>query len=384
MPAGMPSTREITSVVISGAGYYRHTDDNFYRGELQMGRDVVQKVVRYLEVLFREASVFYGDDGGRPVNYEDIAYLSIQIRDNRTESENPAVQAFIEKILPEVAPYFLSETMDPLDEAKPGGLFWEAANYIKCVVWNELSRFAKSRAHLNCLVDACRSSEVSSVDIFSLNHDMLIERALEYSGIKYVDGFRLPVNGVRYWRPQLYEQPDSPPRLFKLHGSVNWFRFRDNEKTGRNPYGIPIGQDHFHTRAPNGEMQWPMDSCPELLVGTFNKTVAYNSGIFAEVHNLFFRSLPGVDLLIVAGYGFGDKGINSRVVDFMADRPSKKMFVIDPDLNGLKTRARGAIGNRWDQWVSGGRLKGFPKGIEALTWHELPIDDVLPEVVHAL
>ena len=66
------------------------------------------------------------------------------------------------------------------------------------------------------------------VEIFTTNYDLLLEQALEDSHVPYFDGF----SGVRrpIFNPRAIEEERLLPqwtRLWKLHGSVNWYQ---NEK----------------------------------------------------------------------------------------------------------------------------------------------------------
>jgi hypothetical protein len=64
------------------------------------------------------------------------------------------------------------------------------------------------------------------------------------------------VNKVRYWNPALFERGSAKVRLFKLHGSVDWFEFRPNRGDwSRESIGIPLDRDFWHTRNAQGQMQ---------------------------------------------------------------------------------------------------------------------------------
>ncbi len=118
----------------------------------------------------------------------------------------------------------------------------EATNYIHDIVWHFLDKEPADldylRYYLRCVRDACQDAEISSLDLFTLNHDIVIERYLEECGIEYTDGFEPPVNGVRYWSRKVLERPCYNVRLLKLHGSVNWFLFES--------HGVGIAVDGLH------------------------------------------------------------------------------------------------------------------------------------------
>ena len=56
---------------------------------------------------------------------------------------------------------------------------------------------------------------------------------------------------------------------------------------------------------------------PELLVGTFNKMHPYTASVFADLHCHFHKCLRQVNSLICCGYGFGDKGINTKLAEWI-------------------------------------------------------------------
>lgn len=95
---------------------------------------------------------------------------------------------------------------------------------------------------------------------------------------------------------------------------------------------------------------------PLILTGTFNKILQYGSGIYADQHARFHAALSQADALVVIGYGFRDKAINSRIVAW-AERPgSRHMVVVHARPEGFATSARGAIRNRWRAWQERGLL----------------------------
>lgn len=72
-------------------------------------------------------------------------------------------------------------------------------------------------------VDAVRRE--NSIEVFTTNYDLLMEQAFEDSRVPYFDGFA----GVRkpFFDLRAMEEDMLPPRwarLWKLHGSVNWYQ----------------------------------------------------------------------------------------------------------------------------------------------------------------
>lgn len=371
IPAGMPTTRELTTKILTGDGIIRHTNGNYYFGSFSNTRpwipdEYVSRVLKFLSILKAEIEQYYQQHHEpHAANYEELYYVASQIHDSEVgEYDNPAVQPFIDKILPAIQPLLEGKEGEIRDKWQLHEIAGEASNYIRDIVWHLLNKEPTRIDHLNSLKEVCLDAQVSGIDIFTLNHDTLLERHLSKNGIPATDGFGKPVNGVRYWNPTLFE--GGPPRvcLFKLHGSINWFRFRPG-------VGIPLEHDFWHTMNPAGEIQLPVDGRPMFLAGTFNKMLQYTSGIYAELFYQFYKSLQHTSRLVVCGYGFRDKGINTQIKEWIYSSSDKRIIVIHPDPNRLKNGARGAISNDWDNLLKDGKLILISKGIEQTTWQDI-------------
>ena len=53
-------------------------------------------------------------------------------------------------------------------------------------------------------------------------------------------------------------------------------------------------------------------------------------GVMLDVHYRFREMLKKTDALIVCGYSFGDKGINTQLIHWYSRGPQKSMILIDP------------------------------------------------------
>ena len=265
------------------------------------------------------------------------------------------------------------------------------------IVWCSLVRKPTSTNHLEILAEACRFGHV--VGISTLCHDAHVEEFLAGRGIQLADGFSEEEAGVRYWNDVF---PSRRIPFLKLHGSVDWFRLRpdgpenspaewstpidefsksrtaaeaasqppNDESLFEERIGIPLNGDPHHTRAANGDWQTAMDSRPVLLVGTFNKISEYTRGMFRDLHHRFRSMLREVDQLVVCGYGFGDKGINSEVVRWYYAKRGRRFVVIHPDGDKLVSNARGAIGNKWRDWETRGSVVFIEKPLEEVSQDE--------------
>jgi hypothetical protein len=213
-------------------------------------------------------------------------------------------------------------------------------------------------AYMQLFADAAADSRVSELHLFTLNHDTLIESFLATANASPADGFS-DNNGIRRWESATCDS-GRKVRLYKLHGSVNWQRFRPKQATNsNNPWAgeiTGIGSDPAYEA---------MNEPPLILTGTFNKLFGYTESLFLELHHRFLRVLQECDHLVVCGYGFGDKGINLRIAERMTSEPQCKMLVIDPSASF--SNARGAITGKIAGWRKDGRFVHWQHGLEKST-----------------
>jgi hypothetical protein len=108
-----------------------------------------------------------------------------------------------------------------------------------------------------------------------------------------------------------------------------------------------------------------------FLAGTFNKMFQYTSGIYAELHYQMYRSLRRVQHLIVCGYSFGDKGINTTIAEWVDSSDAHQLVVIHPKPETLKDNARVEVREVWENWESTGKLTLLPQGAEETAWQDI-------------
>lgn len=350
-PAGMPSTADITDKVFSGQGIMRGTDKVYCLDRnLEPTSEWDARVKLLTQNLFSEIEVYYRDRRSHPVNYENCCYVATQLCDALSgEFDNPAVMPLVEKLAN-------GEGLHPLFEKDPERLlFQETEHYIRDVVWGMLSRKPESVSYLKWLADMARDEDVQSIDFVTLNHDTILEQSFRSHSVDFCDGFGEATNGVRFWQYDRLEVPRRV-RLIKLHGSIDWFFFEEERKVG-------ISQNHNPFRR--------IASRPELLVGTFNKMLGYTTGIFADLHCYFHRTLRHTQYLVCCGYGFGDKGINTKLSEWINAGPDRRLIVVHPDPCQLSGCSRGAIKHNWDFWRKQGKLLPVEKWVQEVSWDEI-------------
>ena len=233
IPVEMPSIQIITERILSGNGIERHTDGNYYLNITSLNPDedeYISRITSFLKCLKTEIDHYYSCQVDRHTNYEDIYYVVEQILNSELrEYDNPAIQPFIDKILPEIRPLFAGKKYEDRENWQLHELAMETTNYVRDVVWRLLLKQPDNLEYLATLKEAYYDDQLTNINVFTLNHGTILERYLSSSKIKVTDGFGLPQNNVRYWSPELFESEDFRVRLFKLHGSVDWFAFQPDD-----------------------------------------------------------------------------------------------------------------------------------------------------------
>ena len=382
IPAGILSTHQLTECILSGIDIIRngkarhHSDDTFSFHYTDTGAkendEYVSRIVPLLNKLKAEIDLYYFQNG-RTGNYEDLYYVVNQIEESLSgDHENPAIQPFIERIANELQPLLAGKPREIRERWTIHELMSETKDYIHDVV-SEMLRMPLARTdHLDFIKNACHYLVSEGLDIFTLNHDTLLEQVLLQFKNNVVDGFGVPLKDVRYWDPSLFENQQSKIRFLKLHGSINWYRFRpEGGNWGTERVGIPLNRDIWHQEAPLDGMQLPVEGRSMMLVGTFNKMLRYTGDIYADLHYHFRRRLRKVTNLVICGYGFGDKGINSQLIEWSYSHPGLRIVIIHHDFEGLKRRARYAIRANFEEWAKRGILSVIHKRIEQISWQEI-------------
>jgi hypothetical protein len=264
-------------------------------------------------------------------NYEDIYYVIRQLDDClKNEYENPAVLKLID---------FLIKTMD-ISKQKLIEELKEAKVYIECVVWQSIDEKIEKFDQFNIIHELMKIFNIGS--IFSLNHDLVLDKWLIANNIDVDDGFEQVDGLLPQWKG--FVGNTQGLKLHKLHGSIDWFELSvckpyRYEQVFKIPVKTYIGSIHLS----NDSFLGATKDVPELLIGTFNKMFGYLSGVFEHLYDMFRENLKTTEILIISGYGFGDKGINTRLLHWISSPYSKKMIVIHPDKTKLISDSRGSF-----------------------------------------
>ncbi len=342
-------------------------------------RELLAVVKSELESFFAEECVRPGACAGQASTYEDLFFACQQVEEMLSgKTENALLRPFARLLEAKAAsvdlePFGGVDRRDGLTRAMR-----EAHLCIRDLVAAALGVRANgadlARAH-GLLLGALSDTGLQQANVLTLNHDVLLEQLLSEAQVQYVDGFEATDHeGVRRWSRHEFDAP-CRVRLFKVHGSVDWYRFR----SGPDPWWDDwIGQvrSGINADAIDRETRGAVDYLdgPLFLIGSFNKLVDYTRPMFIDLFYAAWQALRESDLLVVGGYSFGDKGINSRITDWVYDAPKgrRRIVVINPmSERELQERARGAIRDKWEGWKTDGVLQVIGASLADVSWSQL-------------
>lgn len=147
-----------------------------------------------------------------------------------------------------------------------------------------------------------------SVEVFTSNYDLLTEQALEERRVPYFDGFVGSAN--TFFDVASMEQGNLPARwarLWKVHGSINWWRTKAGNVERRN-------------RTPEeGDRQMIY---PSHLKYDESRRLPY----LAMLDRLKAFLATGQAVLITCGYSFADQHLNEVILQGLSGNPNAICF----------------------------------------------------------
>jgi hypothetical protein len=146
------------------------------------------------------------------------------------------------------------------------------------------------------------------IDVFTMNYDRLVESVAAQFEFRFTTGFG------DYWDPGLFDLEKWEMRLFKLHGSLDWYRVPNRSliyQGGREHYAFP-------GRMPSEVLLYPTE-IKDAYAEPYATLMAH-----------FTRSLSEADLCVAVGYSFRDEHIRRTVLDRMAVNPRLQLLIVDP------------------------------------------------------
>lgn len=153
------------------------------------------------------------------------------------------------------------------------------------------------------------------VEIFTTNYDLLLEQALDDLEVPYFDGFVGSVRSVFDLRA--VEENLIPihwSRLWKIHGSINWFQETKDEekKVFRSSSSVLPNDDASHLIYPSHLKYEESRKMPYLaLIDQLNRFIRKKSSF-----------------LVICGYSFNDGHLNDAILNALKSNPTGMVLAL--------------------------------------------------------
>jgi hypothetical protein len=320
--------------------------------------DNSQRYQDFIRLLHKEISPVIKSLEERDANYEDLYAAATSILEHEMNVwVNPLIVRAIQALRISAESLYHGQGYH-IDRNEFASLIDRACDLIKWVVYDGLAAATKP-VGLGVLSDLASSG--TEMDIFTLNHDRLIEQEFRNNKIFYHDGFGQIDGEVMFFHPKWDSERI---RLIKLHGSTDWYRF---QVRGLDRFGRADANTGF-LKDGSGAFLSPSESCPQFLSGTRAKEFNYGRYIFGELFSQFKNRLETCQTLVCCGYGWGDKGINNRLSEWLVADGARRVVI----LHGGDLAEVGI--NRyfsWSLWKADGRIVVIPKWLNQCSVSDL-------------
>ncbi len=299
-------------------------------------------------------------------SYEDLYYLCDEIAlFDWGLHDNAMVPAFMESLLVALASILKGETREKR-LLEIGKLGQDAKRYINAVIREKLDTPDKI-VGLDLIVELAKSPMVTSLNILTLNHDLLVESILERNGIAFADGFGKADGDVRWFEPDIF-LADIKVKLIKLHGSVDWYSLIDKrfERIGK------ITGKNFPEKKSGSAVTLEFANTTSKILTGLNKIKFYNSGLYTDLHYHFQKVLYENDIMIMSGYGWGDDPINNRLMTWLDRKPERKLILLHEENRIQELKDRSMVFDRdYSKWTENDKLVPMGKWLSGTTIDEI-------------
>lgn len=330
--AGLPLVNEISDrflrepldeqIIDLGSGEWKWVD---LATELDKANDSgshdSNKIAMFLQTIIHE---FYAMDNKKILNYEELYnYLWGMLHDRKEEFDKK--RSKIDELF--LAKFKLENTF-PFSMVPSKEIFSCFYHLVDDLLW-----LRKDRKEIYSLykpyVDFFSATECG-VDIFTLNHDLLLETIFEYFGITFKDGFtneESPLSndeGVNL--PVFSNNFGSGINLIKLHGSIDTYMYQYIVK-----HEMREDFEYFKTlnywekqmavyRNSQGDILQNItpDVTPQFITGQNKLMTIKLDKMYRSLYSRFEISIKSSDRLIIVGYSFCDEHINSVIRESLA------------------------------------------------------------------
>lgn len=364
--SGAPRVTELTRSVIDSPWWF-HTDEKFYPVTPERGftsDETAARAQNLIRILHDHITPVLLTHARRTPNYEDYFSCLKQIVQHETvEFINPIISPSI-AALKDASSYLHVGHQAHIDGDPFVSLVDRASNLIQWVVFHALQPLSVPKS-LDLLSSV--ASKYGSLNIFSLNHDLLLEQQLKSNRIKFSDGFGVYAGDAAAFTGAW----NRSVRIYKLHGSVNWYYMR-SRGTGANYYA-KVDRNPDRAQGANTDVLSLLEPVPQFLTGTTVKEHSYGFGLFGKLFAEFRRRLQESSTLICSGYGWGDKGINIRIDEWLSEAPANRVILLHGKKGEDLEVSTTFWWNRWKRYKKAGKVIRVPKWFSESTLADLSL-----------
>ena len=301
-----------------------------------------------LSFLLQKYILRYKQNNDKSFDYEEFLDWFIEIIDNTKLLQEliDSVNIFLKNQynFPEKDFHYLASTQV---KTYRNQLFNCYNELIADLLWRDYEIEKKSIDYFSFL---CFFLMFKRINIFTLNHDLLLEYLLDKYQKAYSDGFskvNSPLRGDENEPIEIYQNSnDTNIRIYKLHGSIDYYRYDifNKYKTIYNPTGDcyffkPKTYQNKHitkridlkTGVTVQDMSFNIT--PQFITGKNKPKIIQNSNFYAKLFKNFESILSDTTDLMTIGYSFRDKHINEMLESGTKNQKLKVIYNINRSTN---------------------------------------------------
>jgi hypothetical protein len=363
-PSGGPTVEDITRRVLNGR-WESGTDTAFWPRKPDEASDQESvKAQQLIRILHAQIEQHIREKEQRLPNYEDYFAALLQVvQDETGEIINPMVRDNVAR-LRQASEHLHVGGEDHIYKYPFASLADRATVLIQHAALQCLHPLKKP-VGLGLLGEVVQRA--SRADIFTLNHDLLVERELTAASIPFTDGFGEKDGDVRPFA-WAWDTFTGPVHLLKLHGSIDWYRVR-HDHSGIDQF-VRMSGSRIDPKDGSGRRLSPLDVIPNFLTGTSVKEQSYGVSLFGDIFEHFRRRLRETNILICSGYGWGDKGINTRIRQWLYDAFENRVIVLH-GADGEPLERKRFWYWYWDDFIKCGKVIHISKWLCDCTFDDI-------------
>ena len=292
----------------------------------------------FLKIIFWQIRDHLLAKEKREPNYEDLFSAARQLFEDETaEITNPMLEGSIEAVRL-MSAYLYNRYPDEW-----GNRFATLADHSTDLTQSVVAQMLRANVQRKDLEKISELAKaVGHLDIFTLNHDLLVEEELASAKVKFSDGFGKTNGGMTEFSWD-WNTAQAKVDLFKLHGSINWHIVREPKQD----IACRIDNDFESCRNRKGKLIRTLTTTPLFLTGTIVKERAYGQALFGDLFRKFHDVLEQHRTLICCGYGWSDKGINTRLDQWLRNGRENRLVILHAQ-RGEPLEKKSFWINRWD------------------------------------